>query len=93
VHDVGRDAGPPEPRVKGLDALEVERIVGGVRVELSGPPALVVPDDRRVGDHAAAADLGELGEVGAQLHHLAPDLRVGAGVRHHSRVELLGAGP
>ncbi len=91
--DVGGDARAPQrPVVLVPDAHDVD-VGGRLRLVLLGPQVLVVPQDRRLGLDAGALDLAELAEAGAQFADLAPDLGVGAGVRHHPRVPLLGALP
>jgi len=61
--------------------------------QAGGPQALVVEQDRhRWPGDGAPGDLRERAQVGAERAHLPEDPGVGARVRNHRRVELLGTG-
>ncbi len=90
--DVHPDAGRGERRVPVERLLAVAQQRGGVGVELGGPPGVPVEDDGRLGGAAAGAgDGGERAEGRPEVGDVPEDLAVGAGVREHRRVVLLGA--
>ena len=80
----------PVPALHDLEVVEhVRRVVGG----LDGPPVLPVEHQRDAGVASAGGKGRQRGELPAEGHGLAPGARVGAGVRQHRGVELLGARP
>ncbi len=93
VGEVDREVAVVERLVEGVGALARVVVLAGAPGEVLRPPGLPVPQHGRVGLGAGAPDLLQRSHRGAEFDHLTPDAGVGAAVRQHRRVELLGTAP
>ncbi|CAM5263893.1 hypothetical protein SGLAM104S_01222 [Streptomyces glaucescens] len=93
VGEVDGEVAVVQRLVEAVGALAGVVVLAGPPVEVLRPPGVPVPEHRHVRAGAGAADLVQRAQVRAQSHDLAPDAGVGAAVRDHRRVELLGAAP
>ena len=93
VGEVDGEVAVVEGLVEGVGALAGLVVDAGAPVEVLRPPGVPVPQHGHVGLGAGAADLTQRLDRGAEFDDLAPHAGVGAAVRDHRRVELLGAAP